>query len=92
MILAVLPRVTAAFLPQLRVLVTAAGALLFFVVAALVANNTGLRVKTMDVRKRFTAAGTGPESSLITPALPAPPVLSAVFVWFSVFWIGAGLQ
>jgi hypothetical protein len=91
-ILAVLPCVTAAFLPQLRVLVTVAGALRFFVVAALVANNTGLLLGVMDVRKRFTAAGTGAESSLITSALPAPPVLSAVFVWFSVFWLRVGLQ
>lgn len=81
-----LPCVTGAVLPWLRVLAMAAGALPFFMVAALVAE-TGLHLGVMDVRKRLTAPGMGLELPLLTAALPAPLVLSAaVFACLPVLW------
>jgi hypothetical protein len=84
--LAVLSCVTGAVLPWLRVLATVARALSFFVVAALVAN-TVLHLGVMDDNSRLNAASMRPELSLLTAALPAPPVLSAaVFACLPVLW------
>jgi hypothetical protein len=85
-ILADLPCFTGAFLPQLRVLVTAAGAIPFFVGASLV-TKTGLHLGIMEVSSKRAAAHMAPELPLLTAALPAPPVLSAaVFACLPVLW------
>jgi len=85
-ILAVLPYTTSTVPPWLQVLARAAGALPFFVVAALVAN-TGLHLGVMDDNSRLNAASMRSELLLLAAALPAPPVLSAaVFVCLPVLW------
>ena len=77
---------TGAVLPWLRVLAMAAGALPFFVVAALVAN-TSLHLRVMDDSSRLNAASMRPELPLLKAALSAPPVLSvAVFACLPVLW------
>jgi hypothetical protein len=85
-ILAVLPYTTSTVPPWLQVLAMAAGALPFFVVAALAAN-TGLHLGTMDDSSKLNAANMRPELPLLTAALPALPVLpAAVFVCLPVLW------
>ncbi|MCA1716582.1 MAG: hypothetical protein LC781_06860 [Actinobacteria bacterium] len=85
MSLVALPYATGPVLPRFRVLAIVAGALPFFVVAALVAN-TGLHLRIMDVRKRLTTPGMGPELPLLTAALPALPVLSVMVACLPVLW------
>jgi hypothetical protein len=64
----------------------AAGALPFFVVAALVAE-TGLHLGVMDDSSRLNAASMRPELLLLTAVLSAPPVLSvAVFACLPILW------
>ncbi len=80
-----LPCATGAVLPWLRVLAMAAGALPFFVVAALVAN-TGLHLGAMNDSSRLNAASMRPELPLLTVALPAPVLTAAVFACLPVLW------
>ena len=85
MILTILPCFTGAVLPWLRVLAMAAGALPFFVVAAL-GTETGLHLRIMDVSSKLTVAGIEPELPLLRVALPAPVLTAAVFACLPVLW------
>ncbi len=76
---------TGAALLWLRVLAMAAGALPFFVIAALV-TNTGLHLGVMDDSSRLTAASVEPELPLLTAALPAPVLPATVFACLPVLW------